>query len=86
MPTTLNPASPLRGAGRAMTALRKALRAASAELPRASQAIIRPARPARVGLRAPAPPAGPPRKASRRTAAERADRDDCLICRACVSF
>jgi hypothetical protein len=52
----LNPASPLRGVGRAMAALRKALRA------------------------------GPLRKASRRTAAERADRDDCLICRACVSF
>jgi hypothetical protein len=75
-----------RRAGRVMTALREALRAVSAEVPRASQAIIRSARSPQSRPRTPAPPAGQPRKAQRRTAAERADRDDCLICRAGVSF
>ncbi|HEU5389003.1 MAG TPA: hypothetical protein VFV73_24195 [Streptosporangiaceae bacterium] len=75
-----------RRAGRAMTALRRALRAVNAELPRASQALIRPTRAPQPGPQTPAPPTGQPRNTARRTATERADRDDCLICQAIVSF
>ena len=75
--------------GRAITALLRALRAVrniSDEPLRASGAAIRPARARQARPQTPAPPGGQRRKAQERTATERADRDDCLICRACVSF
>lgn len=78
-----------RPAGRAITAMRRALRAVrnvSDEPLRASGAAIRSTRAWQARPQTPAPPGGQRRKARERTAAERADRDDCLICRASVSF
>lgn len=74
---------------RAMTALRGALRVVrhvNDESLRASQAVIPFGRAPRARQQTPVPPAGRPRKAQRRTAAERADSEDCLICRASISF
>lgn len=53
---------------------------------RASHAIIPFGRAPRPRPQAPVSPAGQARKAERRTAAERADHEDCLICRASISF
>lgn len=69
-------------------ALRRGLRAVryiSDELLRASGAVTRSAR-AQPRPQTPVPPAGQARKARRRTVADRADREDCLICRAGISF
>lgn len=76
-------------ADRAMTALRGALRVirnVNDEFLRASQAVIPFGRAPRDRPQTPVPPAGQARKAQRRTAAEHADREDCLICRSLVSF
>jgi hypothetical protein len=81
--------TPGRRVGRAMTALRGALRVVrnlDDEPLRASQAVIPFGRAPRGRPQTPVPPPGRPRKAQRRTAAERADREDCLICRASISF
>lgn len=75
--------------GRAMTVLRRVLRVVrnvDDESRRASQAVIPFARASRARPQTPVPPAGRARKAQRRTAAERSDREDCLICRATISF
>lgn len=77
---------PGRRAGRAMTsALRRALRVVRDGPLRASRAVIPFARAPR-GRPPPVPPAGQARKTQRRTAAERADHEGCLICRASISF
>jgi hypothetical protein len=76
-------------AGRAMTVLRRALRVVrnvDDESLRASQAVIPFGRPPRARPQTPVPPAGRARKAQRHTAAERSDREDCLICQATISF
>jgi hypothetical protein len=86
--TAMTGRRPPRG-GRAMTALRRArcaLRNVNDEPPRASEAVICPARAPQPRPQAPVSPGGKPGKARRRTAVERADREDCLICRASVSF
>lgn len=78
-----------RRAGRAITALRgglRAVRCVSDELLRASGAVIRFARAPQPCPQTPVPPAGQARKAQRHTVADRADREDCLICRASISF
>jgi hypothetical protein len=78
-----------RRAGRAITALRgglRAVRCVSDELLRASGAVIRSARAPQPRPQTPVSPAGQARKAQRRTVADRADREDCLICRASISF
>ena len=76
--------------GRAMTVLRRALRVVrnvdDDESLRASQAVISFGRAPRGRPQTPVPPAGRARKAQRRTTAERSDREDCLICRATISF
>jgi hypothetical protein len=81
---------PGRRAGRAMTAaLRRTLRVVrnvhDGPL-RASHAVIPFGRAPRPRPQTPVSPAGQARKAERRTAAERADHEDCLICRASISF
>lgn len=78
-----------RRAGRAMTALRRALRVirnVDDEFLRTSQAVIPFGRAPRARPQTPVPLAGQARKAQRRTAAEHADHEDCLICRAIVPF
>lgn len=79
-----------RRADRAITGLREGLRAvrcASNELLCASGAvIIRSARAPQPRPQTPVAPAGQARKTRRRTVADRADREDCLICRASISF
>jgi hypothetical protein len=75
--------------GRAMTVLRRALRVVrnvDDESRRASQAVISFGRAPRARPQTPVPLAGRARKAQRRTAAEHSDREDCLICRATISF
>jgi len=72
-------------AGRAVTTLYRALSAVrygNDGLLRAPGAVIRFARAQLARLQIPALPARQPQKVQGRTAAERADRDDCLICRA----
>lgn len=81
---------PARRAGRPMTgALRGALRVVrnvnDGPL-RASHAVIPFGRAPRPRPQTPGSPAGQARVAQRHTAAERADHEDCLICRASISF
>jgi hypothetical protein len=53
---------------------------------RASHAVIPFGRAPRPRPQTPVSSAGQARKAERGTAAERADHEDCLICRASISF
>lgn len=78
-PRTGRPMSILWGAFRA-------LRNVNGERLRTAEAIIRRAFALQPRPQAPMPRGGKPGKAQRRTPTERADHEDCLICRAGVSI